>query len=201
MNYLERKSLSLSLWMVCITLFVFFLSADANAVEEMTQGRKIWDTIMLWINFGILVFLFLKFGKKPLMNFLLGERNKVADVLHKVDESVKNAKALLDAEYEKVKDIDKQLEKIKEEIIELGKIEKEDIIQSAKTAAAQMIEDAKKQSEYRLITAKKRFGVEMLAMAVSIAVEKLKEEISAEDNARFIDQFISRLNTVKTSFT
>lgn len=201
MNPTKNKYLPLSLWILCITLFVFFLSFDANAVEEMPKGRKIWDNIMIWVNFGILVFLFLKFGKKPLMNFLFGERNKIKDMLHQVDDSVKKARALMDAEYEKVKDIDRQLESIKEEIIALGKIEKETIIESAKTTAAQMIEDAKRQTEYRLVTAKKKFSAEMLEMAVSIAVEKLKKEVSPEDNDRFIDQFTSRLSTSKAHFS
>jgi F-type H+-transporting ATPase subunit b len=201
LNPTKNKYLPLSLWILCITLFVVFLSFDANAVEEIPKGRKIWDNIMIWVNFGILVFLFLKFGKKPLMNFLFGERNKIKDMLHQVDDSVKKARALMDAEYEKVKDIDRQLESIKEEIIALGKIEKETIIGSAKTTAAQMIEDAKRQSEYRLITAKEKFSAEMLEMAVSIAVEKLKKEVSPEDNDRFIDQFTSLLSTSKAHFS
>ena len=60
-----------------------------------------------------------------------------------------------------------------------------------------MIEDAKKDSDYKLEAAKKLFGIEMLEIAVSIAVRKLKEEVSEEDNEKIIEQFSIDLITEK----
>jgi F-type H+-transporting ATPase subunit b len=176
---------------------VLSLTSDAFAVEAITRGRKIWNNIMLWVNFGILIFLFLKFAKNSLLNFLFGERNKIADMLQKVDDSVKQARSLMDAEQEKIKDIDKRLEKIKQDILEIGRNEKEKIIENAKLMATQMIEDARKQSDYKLLKAKNKFGSEMMGMAISIAIEKLRKEITTEDNQRIIDQFTSRLSGVR----
>ena len=52
-------------------IFVLFFAFDASASEEASGGRTIYHTVMLFVNFGILVYLFLKYAKKPLMNFLL----------------------------------------------------------------------------------------------------------------------------------
>lgn len=184
--------------LVAASVFLFY--SDAFAVEEITKGRKLWNNIMLWVNFGILVFLFIKFAKNPLMNFLYGEQKKVGETLSSVEEKVKSARSLMDTEADKLKDIDQNLRQIKKDIIDLGKLEKDKIIESAKQTADQMIEDAKKQSEYRLELAKNKFSKEMLDIAVSIAVDRLKKGITIEDNEKIIDQFTSRLSDTSNEY-
>ena len=36
-------------------LCVLFIESDALAIEESSRGRIIWDNVMRWINFGIMV--------------------------------------------------------------------------------------------------------------------------------------------------
>ena len=86
MTKTERRSLSLPLLFFGLAVFQFlYFAPDAFGAEGISTGRKIWDNVMLFLNFGILVFLFIKFARKPLMNFLRGERTKIAEEFGKIN--------------------------------------------------------------------------------------------------------------------
>ena len=74
----DRCLLIISLTL-CVMMFLLFFCPNSFAEEEITSGRRLWDNIMLWVNFGILAFFFMKYAKKPLLTFLSGERLKVED--------------------------------------------------------------------------------------------------------------------------
>jgi F-type H+-transporting ATPase subunit b len=182
---------------VCAVMLFFVFCPDTLAQEGPTKGRKIWNSIMLWVNFGILAFLFIKYAKKPLMNFLYGEREKLSKKIDEIEEQVKKAKSAMEVEAEKLKKMDANIDEIRRYIIDIGQREKSGNIEKAKVTANQMIEDAQKETQYKLEAAKKRFGEEMLDIAVSLAVEELKKGISREDNEKLIEQFSTALDIEK----
>ena len=159
------------------------------------SGRKLWDSIMLWVNFGILVFLFLKFARKPLMAYLRGVRQKIEENLGAIHKEVGGAKSLLASESEKLKGIDQQLNEIRERIIEIARAEKEQIIENGKITAEKMIENARAYAAHRLALAKKAVSDELVDMAVSLAEEKLRKAISEEDADNLFAQFVGDLET------
>lgn len=183
---------------ICAVIFLFVFCPDGLAQEGPSKGRKIWNTVMLWLNFGILVFLFIKFGKNPLMNFLFGEREKLAKKINEVEGQVNQARSAMEVEAEKLKKMDEKVDEIRRQIVELGQKEKTQTIEKARIMADRMIEDAQQEAQYRLELAKKRFGEEMLDISVSMALEELKS-ISDEDNERLIEQFSSALREEKVS--
>ncbi|MFC1866838.1 ATP synthase F0 subunit B [Thermodesulfobacteriota bacterium] len=195
MNRITNRYLIIVPLILCVAASLILFSSDLFAMEGAGKGRKLWDGILLWFNFAVLVFVFIKFGKNPLMNLLRGEQRKIEKNITTVDEQIKKAKSLMDAEADKLKNIDGHIGKIREDIMEIGRREREKILKKTKITADLMIEDAKKEAQYKLDVAKKRFGEEMLDIAVSIAVEELHNVISQEDNEKIIDQFSIGLKT------
>ena len=53
-----------------------FMGLEALSAETSGGWRPLYDEILLWFNFGILVFIFIRYGKTPLMNFLRGRKEK-----------------------------------------------------------------------------------------------------------------------------
>ena len=196
----KNKSFSVFFLVPFIILALLILSSsNVFAMEGSGKGRVIWNNIMLWVNFGILVFVFIKYAKKPLINFLYGERQKIKENIDNVEAQITKAKELMDAESEKLKNIDEYLSKTKEMIIGIGLREKEEIIEKAKINAEQMIKDAEKESEYRLAAARKIFGKEMLDAAISIVTNKLKADLSLEEDDVIIKRFAAGLGNLKGS--
>ena len=74
------------------------LAHQLPAADEAGGFRATYDLVMKWVNFGILVVLFLKFGKKPLMEFLRGRKSEIAQEIGKIEaEREKVAETLLEA--------------------------------------------------------------------------------------------------------
>ncbi len=180
-------------------IFVLLLAFDAFALEEASVGRKIWDNVMLFVNFGILVFLFVKYAKKPLMNFLRSERESVEQHINELTDKKQGVQSQRDAEAEQIKDIDRIIEEIRSSILEMGEREKEKIIRQGKSLAEKMIRDAEAWSENRIIAARREISEEMVDMALSMAREKLSQNITEKDNDHLVDQFITNLQASKPS--
>ncbi|MBW1911265.1 MAG: hypothetical protein JRJ11_17290 [Deltaproteobacteria bacterium] len=191
------KSMCMTILVSSIYLYVFFFCPDAFAAEKMSSGRRLWDNIMLWVNFGILVFFFIKYARKPLMDFLRGVRDKIKKDLDTIEKQFKDAESRMKTESAKIDEIEQHIEKIRQNIIEMGKKEKEKIIEQAKITAKRMIEDAKAYSGYQLARARKELSDQMVDIAISMVKERLIKEISEQDNEKLINQFIVDLGTSK----
>jgi len=186
------------LWVaVGVALFIFMGSHDAFADGGTSSGRRLWNNIMLWVNFGILAFFFMKYAKKPLLNYLRSVREKIEENLNTINHDVQTARSSMDAEKKKLQEIEDHLEEIKARITEIGRAEKERIIESGKVTAQEMIENAKAYANYKLAVAKKRISDEMVDTAVSMAAERLRKGISQEDSDQLVAKFFTDLETSK----
>jgi len=178
-----------------VLLFVF----DAFASEEASTGRTIYHTVMLFVNFGIFVFLFVKYAKKPFMNFLRSERESVEKQINELTDKKQGTQSQRDAEAEQLKDIDRIIEELRSSILEMGEREKEKIIRQGKSLAEKMIRDAETYSENRIVAARQELSEEMVDMALSMAKERLLRDMTDKDNDNLVDQFIANLETTKPS--
>jgi F-type H+-transporting ATPase subunit b len=186
--------------LLLIFLVVLFFAFDVFALGEKTLGRKIWDNIMLFVNFGILVFLFLKYAKTPMMNYLRSQRDSVEQGLNELTEKKQGVQSQRDVEADQIKDIDGIIAEIRSNILEMGKKEKEKIIQQGKVVADKMIQDAKTYSENRIVEARQELSEEMVEIALSMVREKLLKGMTDKDNDNLVNQFIADLQATKSSF-
>jgi F-type H+-transporting ATPase subunit b len=177
----------------CVLVFC----PECIAAEEAPAWRKPYNIIMLWINFGILVVLFIKFARKPLMDALHGVHDRIKEEIDGIKRQHQQVKGSMDTEELKLKEIQQHLEEIRARIIEMGEKEKQKIIEQAKVSAAKMIDDARSYASFQMTRARKQLSDEMVDLAVSMVEEKLKEEISPEDNERLVNDFLGNLGTAK----
>lgn len=196
----DKKLFFVVLLSLGVMLSPLFYCPDALAAEALTPGRRLWNNVMLIVNFLILVFIFIRYAKKPLMDYLSGERRKAEENLNMIGGRLKEAKSAIEKESDRLKDIEKRIKEIQESVIEMGKREKDKIIEQAKTAAQKMIQDAKVYSNYRMAMAKKALSDEMVDIAISRVEQRLVKGITREDNERLADQFIRNLDSAKRHF-
>ena len=116
----ENRRLGFVLVAVLAAAVLWLLPGDVFATEKASTGRKLYDTIMMWVNFGILVFFFMKYGKPALMNFLQGERKRVERTLHEIEKEMTLSRMRMQEESGKLEAIDESLAKVREEIIQMG---------------------------------------------------------------------------------
>ncbi len=183
------KKFLLIFFLICIGAYVTLLFIPVE--------RKTYDVLLLWVNFGVLVTLFIKFAKNPLMDALRGARAKHEEELGEIKKQHNDSKGGLDSEEAKLKGIQKQLDVIRARIIEMGEKEKQKIIERAKISAKKMIEDAKSYASFQMDKARKQLSDEMVDIAISMVEERLAKEISKEDNEKLISDFLVNLEATK----
>lgn len=170
-----------------------FYAPDAFAGEGSPTWRRIYNDVMLFINFGILVFFFIKFAKTPMMKALGGIRQKIAEEFESINGEKEKTQSLRDVEAQKIKEIETYVEEIKKNILEMGEREKEKIIEEGRLSAEKMVQDAQNYAENRVKTAIKALSDEMVDMAIGIVEEKLLKGVTEEDNERLVEQFVSEI--------
>jgi F-type H+-transporting ATPase subunit b len=168
-----------------------FLGYEALAAEKASSWRPIYDLILRWINFGIIVFLVVKYLKTPIMNFLRGQKEKVAKEIKHLDDKKQGITANIEETLKTIDESEVRFAELKERIVRQGEKKKEDIIQKAQNQSKRMLEDAKRRIDIQFIQAKNKFRAEMIDKAIDLAMEKFPKEITAEDNERFTSEYLT----------
>jgi len=180
----------------CLTAGVFLVlltAVDALGAENGSHWRETYDIAMRWINFAILVFLFIKFVKTPLMNFLHTRGSGLEKDITDLENEKKKAEAKSRETLELIEKGEARIEEIKEKIINLGKDERERIINEARSRSQYMLEEMKKRVGGQIFQARRDFRAELVDEAIALAMEKLPQEITEKDNQNFIGSYLESL--------
>ncbi len=175
-------------------VMLVFMAAPAAAAGG--EWRPVYDEVMLWINFFILAFIIVKYGRKPLMNFLNDQKNEIADKIHRLQKE----KNTLDAKIKKaatmIEESNVRFEQIKARIISDGENARREIIENAKVQGKHIIEAEKMKAANQIVQAKSRFMAELVDEASTLALSRLPSEITRTDQAKLQKLFIDSLSTV-----
>jgi len=173
---------------------LFFLTAGAVEVLAAEGGggwRPTYDIIMKWVNFGILAFIFFKFARRPLKNFLSDKKNEISLQIKTLeDEKDRLLQRVREAETEMEENV-VRLEELKERIVQTGERRKLEIIEDARQESRMIIESAKQKMEGRIIQARNRLRAEMIDAAAELALEKLPGLVTEDDNRKLLEQFMA----------
>jgi F-type H+-transporting ATPase subunit b len=170
------------------------LGDDILAAEPGGTWRSTYDLIMRWANFLILAFIIVKFGRKPLTNFLQIRKEETERTIQRTEARKNQAE-------EKTREIQKTIEeshirlgRLKERILEEGKKRRQEIIESARQQGKYMLEAAIRKSENRILEAKEAAKLELMDAAVALARERLPEVFTEEDNLKWISHVLNEAN-------
>jgi F-type H+-transporting ATPase subunit b len=151
------------------------------------------------LNSAILYWLLVRFAKKPLAAAL---KSRKASILRGMDEAAqmkKEAAARL-ADYEqKLATIDEQVEQVRKDMREAGESERKRILAEAKEKRARMERDARTLIEQELKFAREGLLAEMSRAALRSAESALRSRITAADQARLAEDYLSGIKSAATA--
>lgn len=183
----------LALCMMCGALLLHVMGAEAFAGEQ-ADWRPTYDLVMKWVNFAILVFIIVWFGKKPIMNFLRSQKEEVAEEI----ELLEKKKAELAEEIRKtqkaLEESDAHFANLKDKIVLQGEKRKEELIEEARQQSAFMMEMSKKKIGNQILQAKRNFKVELIDAAMDIAEKRLPDEMTLEDDEKLVNLYLSSVS-------
>jgi len=174
-----------------LMLSLHLLGCEAFAAEKTSSWRGTYDLIMRWVNFGIIVFVLNKYAKGPIINFLQGRKEKVAKEIKILEDKRDDTVAQIKETRKAVDESEIRFADLKERIIQQGDRKKAEIIESARQQSRIMIDDAHRRVNSHILEARNAVKAELVDFAIDFAMQRLPQEITDADNAKFTDEFMA----------
>lgn len=179
------KSLNIMKWIFYTFVVGFGLLLFSNfacASENASGWRSTYDLVFRWINFGIIVFLLIKFGKKPLMDFLHSRKDSLAKDIAVLEEKKNKANESIEEAKQQLEESISYFAGLKERIVRQGTKKKEKLVDDAHKESALMIEASKQKVKAILQNARDSFRSELVDAAFTIVMKQIPGRITDEDN-------------------
>lgn len=184
-----------SLFVVCgLWSVVCVLSYDIAFAAEGGEHAFAWKELM-WpvINFAILVFILVKFGRKPIKEFLKKRTELIEKSLREAAEAKELARKALVEVKERLKNTDREIDKILTAAKKAGEKEKKAIIAEGEKLRSKILEQTKANIEFELQKAKKAIKSEAALAALELAEKQIKEQLGNKEQLMLIDGYIKKL--------
>ena len=88
------------------------LLAAAPAAAESGGWRPIYDVVMLWLNFGILVFALVKLLRRPLRDFFQDKKDELEIAVKRIEAEKQRAKQRVEEAYKEMEENQARLERV-----------------------------------------------------------------------------------------
>lgn len=188
------KYLIATLGALAMGLVIWTVPALAGETAEKTSTFRLWwDAIWRILNFSVLVWLAYKYGKKPMMDFIKGQRNIVAEEIEAMELAKSNAIAQRKAIEAKTAGLADELADYDQALSELAAKERKKLMAEAELESKLIMERAEIWAGQALRAARAELASDILDLAGDIATDKLRAAITSEDRQRMFDQFTQEI--------
>lgn len=178
-----------------VALLIFFSGVATALAAESSGWRSTYDLIMRWVNFAILVFVIVKFARRPLQNFLSGKGKEISLQIQRLEEEKNQLVQRVRQAEKELEDNTGRLGEVRERIVQLGERRKQEIISEAHRESQIIMENAKRKIAGRLHQAQSTLRAEMIDTAADLALERLPGIVTAEDNQKLLQRYMARAGT------
>ena len=191
---LKEKVKSLCLLAPVVAAILLLMHTAAFAADGSPEWRPVYDTIMRWINFFILVFLIYRYGRRPIKNFLAGRKHEVTREIDRLEERKQEVENQIAETHQQIQESGKRFEKIKSRITEEGKRKRQQIIDQANEQSRKMLEMEKKKAANKIAQARQQLLSETADRASDVALAQLPDEITDQDHRNLLDLYLDNVN-------
>ncbi|HAM49580.1 MAG TPA: ATP synthase F0 subunit B [Nitrospiraceae bacterium] len=169
------------------------LASIAFGAEQAPAGGEWKEWLWKILNFGILVFILVKFLRKPLREFLRKRTELIEKTLKEAQEAKELAEKALAEVEGRLKLKDKEIEDILAQAQRSAKTEHDLLLQNGEQMKEKILEQARTNIEYELRLAKESIKAEAVQIAMELAEKKLKEKLTKENQFKLIEESVTRL--------
>ena len=186
-----KKIATICYFILAVVIGILLLGTEASAANNSDDWRPTFDLVMRWFNFGIIVFILVKYGRTPIRDFLLSRGEEVAREIEMVEEKKEAANKKIQDAARMLNESEVRFARVKERIIQEGETKKQKLIEDAKQESKILLESTMKKIDNQLLDAQKAFKSELVDAAISLAMKRLPDEITTEDNQNFTNQYLA----------
>jgi F-type H+-transporting ATPase subunit b len=170
-------------------------SAQTNqdAEEAPSLFRTIWDTAWRFINFFILVYVIVRFGRKPLKDFISQQAEQKESEIRQAQAMKAQAQADYQEAETKLADMESTIRDLEKHMYESAERLKRDMLAEAEQNARQILDSSKEVAASKMRTAQANLKREMAEMVIAEAEKIIRQHISEDDQDRLIDEYVTQL--------
>lgn len=190
MNHL-KKTIRVGGYIFAILAILHLAGLEVLAADNSGAWRPVFDLVMRWFNFLLLAFLLVKFSRAPIKKFLAGKRQDIADEIDGLEAQKAEMLGQIAQSKEQLENSQDRFMQLKKRIVAQGEKNRQAIIEDAKQESKIMLTGAKHKIDSRIVEARQALRAELVDSAIALAMEKLPEKITDEDNQKYIDAFMS----------
>jgi F-type H+-transporting ATPase subunit b len=171
-------------------LLLVALPAAAEGGESHSATR---DLLFSALNLALLLGVLVYFARKPIAEFFEGRRRRIQAEL----EAAKNQGAEAEARYAKwqrrLMDLESELAEIRETSRQRAAAEREHILADAAAGAERIRREALETVDQELRRARAQLRREAADLALELASETLRRQVSSADQDRLLDEFVAAI--------
>ncbi len=157
-------------------------------------GGAVRDLVARIINFALMVIiLFVVIRKGSLKDFFVSRREQIRQKLDELRKGKSEAEARVRELEQKLKEFEREKERILEQFKAEGIAEKERIIKEAKERAEQILQQAEFTIQREMDAARARLREEVAELATKKAAEIIAKNITDKDQENLVSEFIERV--------
>ena len=182
-----------------ITLIVG-ASADAwaSAGPPKTVGEFLTGALFAAINLAILVFLFVKMGRKGTGEFLTARRDEITRELAEAKRLREEAVAMLDEYAGKLDGLEGERAQLLEQFSAEGQTEKQRLVDEGQASAERLRQETRRTIERDIARVRLELRGEVLDRALEQATQRLGAEVGAAEQDGLVDDFLGRVRQMDT---
>ena len=178
---------------VAPALFVLLVPALAMASEGggEHESQLFWHAINLALVLGVLFY----FARSPIRTYMAERRQNIEAGIEAARRGLAEAERHLAACNERMTALDHEVEEIRRSVRAQAESERDRLLADARVAAERIRRDAHTAVEQESRSARQQLRNEAAEMAVRLAGDLLKRQVTDSDRARLVDEFVERVES------
>jgi F-type H+-transporting ATPase subunit b len=157
------------------------------------EGISVSDLLYRLLNLVLLLGVLIYFARKPIMDFFAERRGRIQEELTSAAEMRSEAEQRYASWQRRVADVESELDSIRATARERAERERDQILAAAQAAAERIKSDARAAIDQEVRRASAQLRDEASDLAVELAAEMLREQVTSSDRDRLLEEFIQRI--------
>lgn len=175
------------------------LVASAAGAEHGEHGIDVGTLALQLFNFGVLLFILIKFGGRALSKALQARHEQLKGDLEDAERLRAEAEARMAEQARRLQDLEAEMGRMREQIKKDAASEKVRLVAAAEARARRVQEETKFLLEQQIKQAELAFRAEVATAAARIAEELVRKSVGPDDQRRLVDGFIGDVETARSA--
>ena len=177
--------------------------AQTAEAEEHKKGHgehtgvNPWTLALQLLNFGVMVFILIRFGGRAMSKALQARHQKLKMAIEGAALRRSQAEQRFREQEIRLAHLEKELAALRAEVQQAGERERARLLEGAQEKAKRIQEETRIQLEQQIKDAEQRLRTEVASTAIKVADELLKRSVDADDDRRLAQEFVAGASELK----